>query len=144
MEILRTGRRGEWYGGGGRGRIYTHLYTVTTGMTPALRLMGNDGSHFNVSLIVRDKVTRLCPQTATFSKRKESRSRIEPRPSAYHPNALPRGQTDSHLFRWPWSGFYHCSWDKDLRLSSVGCVKAMWRYATRHASKQNVVCSGSQ
>ena len=28
--------------------------------------MGSDESHFNVSLIVRDKVTRLCPQTTTF------------------------------------------------------------------------------
>ena len=28
--------------------------------------MGSDESHFNVSLIVRDKVTRQCPQTTTF------------------------------------------------------------------------------
>ena len=41
--------------------------------------MGSDESHFNVSLIVRDKVTRQCPQTTTFLKRKESRSGIEPR-----------------------------------------------------------------
>ena len=27
--------------------------------------MGSDESHFNVSLIVRDKVTRQCPQTTT-------------------------------------------------------------------------------
>ena len=30
--------------------------------------IGNDESHFNVSLIVRDKVTRQCPQTTTFLK----------------------------------------------------------------------------
>ena len=30
--------------------------------------MGNDESHFNVSLIVRDEVTRQCPQTTTFLK----------------------------------------------------------------------------
>ena len=41
--------------------------------------MGSDESHFNVSLIVRDKVTRPCPQTTAFLKRKESRSGIEPR-----------------------------------------------------------------
>ena len=35
--------------------------------------MGNDESHFNVSLVVRDKVTtRLCPQTTTFLKKKDS------------------------------------------------------------------------
>ncbi len=30
--------------------------------------MCSDESHFNVSLIVRDKVTRRSPQTTTFSK----------------------------------------------------------------------------
>ena len=44
--------------------------------------------HFNVSLIVRDKVTRQCPQTTTFLKRKESRSGIEP-------SIEPLGQTGS-------------------------------------------------
>ena len=38
---------------------------------------GSDESHFNVSLTVRDKVTRQCPQTTTFSKRKESLSVCE-------------------------------------------------------------------
>ena len=28
--------------------------------------MGSDESHFNVSLIVRDKITRPCPQTTVF------------------------------------------------------------------------------
>ena len=42
--------------------------------------MGSDESHFNVSLIVSDKVTRRCPQTTALWKRKESRSGIEPRP----------------------------------------------------------------
>ena len=43
--------------------------------------MGSDESHFNVSFIVRAKViTRQCPQTTAFWKRKESRSGIEPKP----------------------------------------------------------------
>ena len=37
-------------------------------MTPAL---GSDESHFNVSLIVGDKVTKQCPQTATFEEKGE-------------------------------------------------------------------------
>ena len=37
--------------------------------------MGSDESHSNVSLIVRDKITRQCPQTTTFLKRKESCSK---------------------------------------------------------------------
>ena len=35
--------------------------------------MGSDESHFNVSLIVRDKVTRQCPQTTTFEGKGESK-----------------------------------------------------------------------
>ena len=42
--------------------------------------MGRDESHFIVSLIVGDKVTRQCPETTTFLKRRERRSGIEPRP----------------------------------------------------------------
>ena len=33
--------------------------------------MGSDESHFNVSLIVRDKVTRQCPQITTHDVSKE-------------------------------------------------------------------------
>ena len=31
--------------------------------------VGSDESHFNVSLIVRDKVTRQCPQTKLFEEK---------------------------------------------------------------------------
>ena len=60
--------------------------------------MGSDESHFNVSLIVRNKVTRPFPQTTTFLKRKESRSgsRTEVLPlTSLTP--LPLGQTGSQL-----------------------------------------------
>ena len=53
----------------GKGRVYTYQYTVTTRMTCIK--MGSDESHFNVSLIVRDKVTRPCPQTTTFEEKGE-------------------------------------------------------------------------
>ena len=33
--------------------------------------MGSDESHFNVSLTMRDKVTRQCPQTTTFEEKGE-------------------------------------------------------------------------
>ena len=33
--------------------------------------IGSDKSHFNVSLIVRDKVTRQCPQTTIFEEKGE-------------------------------------------------------------------------
>ena len=34
-------------------------------------MMGGEKSHFNVSLIVRDKVTRQCPQTTTCEEKGE-------------------------------------------------------------------------
>ena len=58
--------------------------------------MNSDESHFNVSLITRDKV---CPQTTTFSKRR-AEADLNRGPSAYQPNVLPLGQTSSLGF-WP-------------------------------------------
>ena len=43
--------------------------------------MGGDESYFNVSLIVRDKVTRQCPQTTTFEEKGE--------PKQYRTKVLP-------------------------------------------------------
>ena len=60
---------------------YTYRYTVTTRMTSALTEMGSDESHFNVSLIVRNKVTRQCPQTTTFEEKGE--------PKQYRTEVLP-------------------------------------------------------
>jgi len=54
--------------------IYTYRYTVITRMASALKI-GSDESHFNVSLIVRDKVATQCPQTTAFGE-KEERKRI--------------------------------------------------------------------
>ena len=57
---------------------------------------GSDESHFNVPLIVRDKVTKQCPQTTTVLKRRVRAEAESSRgPSAYQPNALPLGQTGS-------------------------------------------------
>ena len=56
IRLIRDGEKGgRGYGGVGRGRVYTYRYTVTTRMTCIK--MGSDESHFNVLLIVRDKVT---------------------------------------------------------------------------------------
>ena len=68
--------RGEWGEGGmevGEGEgdyvYHNYRYTVTTRMTSALIKMGSDESYFSVSLIVRDKVARQCPQTTTFEEK---------------------------------------------------------------------------
>ena len=51
------------------GRVYTYRYTLVTRKTCIK--MGSDESHFNVSLIVMDKVTRQCPQTTIFEEKGE-------------------------------------------------------------------------
>ena len=64
---------------GGGGGLYTYRYTVTTRMTYIK--MGSDESHFNVSLIVMDKVTRQCPQTTTCEEKgepKRIRTKVPP------------------------------------------------------------------
>ena len=59
--------------------------------------MGSDESHFNVSLIVRDIVTRQCPQTTTFEEKGEPKQyRTEVLPLT-KPNALQPGRTGSEL-----------------------------------------------
>ena len=90
IRLIRDGENGgrRGHGGVGRGRVYTYHYTVTTRMTCIK--MGSDERHFNVSLIVRDKVTRLCPQTTTFEAKGE--------PKWYRTEVLPLtslGQTGS-------------------------------------------------
>ena len=59
------------YGGGGRGREIRYISLHCHHRNDSCVKMGSDESHFNVSLIVRDKVARQCPQTTTFEERRE-------------------------------------------------------------------------
>ena len=74
-ETMKLNREGEKVGK--REIIYLSLHCHR--QNDSSIKVGSDESHFNVSLTVRDKVTRQCPQTTTFLKRKDSRSGIEPR-----------------------------------------------------------------
>ena len=61
--------------------------------------MGSDESHFNISLIVRDKVTRQCPQTTSFQEKVEPKQIQTDVPLLTRlTNALPLGQTGSQTF----------------------------------------------
>ena len=54
--------------------------------------MRSDESHFNVSLIVRDRVTGPCPQTTTFEEKGEPmlyRTEVLSRTSLYRLTARP-------------------------------------------------------
>ena len=65
-----------WGGGGGGGGMEVGKREIISlhchHQNDSCIKMGSNESHFNVSLTVRDKVTRQCPQTITFLKRKES------------------------------------------------------------------------
>ena len=54
---------------GGREIIYLSLYCRH--QNDSCIKVGSDESHFNVSLIVRNKVTRQCPQTTTSEEKGE-------------------------------------------------------------------------
>ena len=72
------GGKGVWRGG------EEGEYIPTTTLSPPDDFcikMGSDESHFNVSLVVRDKVTRQCPQTTTFEEKGE--------PKRYRTEVLP-------------------------------------------------------
>ena len=59
--------------------------------------MGRHQSHFKVSLIARDKITRQFPHTTSFGREKRAEADSNGGPSAYQPDALPLGQTGSRL-----------------------------------------------
>ena len=61
---------------GEEGDYYTYRYTVTTRMTPALRWAAMKAI-LMFQQEVMDKVTKQYPQTTTFSKKMESRSRFQ-------------------------------------------------------------------
>ena len=63
--------------------------------------MSSDESHFIVSLIVRNKDTRQCPQITTFEAKGEPKwIRTEVPLLIYQPNALPLGQTDTLISKY--------------------------------------------
>ena len=66
-EGLGMGEEGHVSGGRGKNIcIYIYLSLLCHHQNDSCIKMGSDESHFNVSLNVRDKVTRQCPQTTYF------------------------------------------------------------------------------
>ena len=84
--LIRDGEKGGKRGWrwGKREIIYLSLHCQHEN-DPCFK-MGSDESHFNVSLIARDKVTRQCRQT---SRERRAEADSNRGPSAYQPNALP-------------------------------------------------------
>ena len=79
--FIKDGEKGgRGYGGRGRGRLL-YLSLHCHHQNDSCIKMGSDESHFNVSLIVRDKVTRQCPQTTISEEKGE--------PKRYRTEVLP-------------------------------------------------------
>ena len=69
LNVHRNHRDGERRGGGREIIIYVSL--PCHHQNDSCIKTGSGESHFNVSLIVRDKVTRQCPQTTIFEEKGE-------------------------------------------------------------------------
>ena len=90
-----------------------------------------------------DKVTRLSVHRPQLLKRKESRSRFEPRSfwglSAYQPNAFPLGQTGSRIAKMPHWARCSCRQSRvhfqRLLRHSAGCGRKSYR-----TLKKTVMC----
>ena len=88
IRLIRDGRR--W---GKREIIYMLLHCHHQNVSCIKT--GSDEIHYNASLTVKDNVNGQCPQTTTFRKRRESRSKIDPRPFCLPPYRLKLGETGS-------------------------------------------------
>ena len=66
IRLIRDREKGVWKWGK-REIIYLLLHYHH--QNDSYIKMGSDESNFNVSVIVRDKVTRQCPQTTTFEEK---------------------------------------------------------------------------
>ena len=64
-------REGVWRWGGGGEREIIYLSLHCHHQNDFCIKVGSDESHFNFSLIVRDKVARQYPQTTTFEEKGE-------------------------------------------------------------------------
>ena len=98
MRLIRDGekeKKGVWRGrvGGGRGRLYTYRYTVTTRMTSALRWAAMRAILMYHNCEGQSHKTVSTDHSFWRERRAEADSNRGP--SAYQPNALPLGQTGS-------------------------------------------------
>ena len=98
--------------------------------------MGSDESHFNASLIVRDKVTRRCPQTTTFEvmgQPKRNRACLPTLRLTARPNRLT-------MIRWSQIRPYECCKCQHLRegaaLWTLNSYRIRWSWPQFKATSE--------
>ena len=103
MRLIKDGEKGgRGYGRGGRGRVYSYRYTVTTRMTSALRWAAMRAILMFHNCEGQSHKTASTDHNFWRERRAEADSNWGP--SAYQPNALPLGQTGSLMQLW-WKSF---------------------------------------
>ena len=111
----RRGGKGVWRWG--RGRLYTYHYAVTTRMTPALRW-----AEMRAILMFHNCEGQSHKTVSTdhnlWSERRRAKVDSNWGPSAYHPTALPLGQTGSPQPQAKWLPCEHASWLQQTRWQS--------------------------
>ena len=79
---------------GGRGRVYTYRYVVSTTMTPALSWAAMRA--ILMSHNCEGQSHKTVPTDHNLRRERRAEADSNGCPSAYQPNALPLGQTGSH------------------------------------------------
>ena len=94
IRLIRDGEKGgRGYGGGWRGRLYTYRYTVTTGMTPALRWAAMRAILMFHNCEGQSHKTASTDHNFWRERRAEADSNRSP--PSYQPNVLLLGHTGS-------------------------------------------------
>ena len=108
-------------GGGGSGRLCTLRYIVTT------RTDDSWAATRAIFYVWSDKVTRQCPQTTAFLKRRESRSGIKLRPPFCLPAECLTARPNWFTPRFRFSFWYICwSWQVKYRILPVNTNTDVW------------------
>ena len=116
---------GRGYGSRGRGWLYTYGYTVTTGMTSALRWAAM------TAILIFHNCEGQRHQTVStdhnFGRERRAEADSNRGSSAYQPNALPLGQTAHIKFWWV---------DKIYILRATGNQTDYWTVSNPQEIKQ--------
>ena len=105
MKLIRDGKKGGKGVWGWGKREITYLSLHCHHQNDSCIKMGSDESHFNVSLFVKDKVTRQCPQTTILDVKGELKQIRTEVPLLT--SLPPYRQTGSH-FGFYWKVLFMC------------------------------------
>ena len=98
LNVHRNHKAYQGRGEGGRGRLYTYRYTVTTRMTPALKWAAIL-KFINCEGQTLSQTHQTVSTDHSFWTERRAEAKSNRGPSAYQPNTLPLGQPDSRFWK---------------------------------------------